>query len=172
MPPFSSTWDQPGADTTGYLQPRRIRLRLYDGRTLEGRMHVADGQSAIEFLGMRRSFLNLTDVRWLDGRGVDAPLAHLGVRLAHVLWVVPLDPALPLSSAVVSPDASRAVELALAGGLVLRVRINIADEQRMSDYFDSNPDFIPLRSVQMRDDGDVVDRMAIHRDAILTIREI
>ena len=42
----------------------------------------------------------------------------------------------------------------------------------MSDYFDSNPDFIPLRAAQVGSATDVVDRMAVHRDAILTIREI
>jgi hypothetical protein len=135
-------------------------------------MHVADGQSVVEFLGMRQAYVNVTDVRWLDGRAEEGPLPHMGLRLAHVIWVVPVDSALPLSSAVMSPETSRSVELTLTGGLALRVRIHIADELRLSDYFDSYPDFIPLRSVRMGDQVEPIDRMAVHGDAIRTFREI
>ena len=172
MPPFASAWDRPESDTTGYLQPRLVRVRLRDGRVMEGCMHVAEGQSVVEFLGLRRAFLNLTDVRGLDDRAGEAPLAHVGLRLSHIVWVVPLDSALPLSPAVLSPEASRAVALVLAGDLELRVRIQIADELRISDYFDAHPDFIPLRSVRTGDETVLVDRMAVNGAAIRTFREI
>ena len=172
MAPFASTWAKPGSESSSYLRPRSVRLRLLDGRTVEGRLHVADGQSVVEFLGRRRSFLNLTGVQWLDGRGGGDLLPHVGIRLSHVLWVVPLDPAFPLSSEALRPDGSRAVQLTLSGDVALQVRIQVADEQRVSDFFDACPEFVALRSVRIAGDADSVDRMAVQRDAILTIREI
>lgn len=172
MTPFTSARDRPESHSAGFMHPRMVRIRLFDGRTLEGRMHVADGQSVVEFLGMRRSFVNLTDVRWMDGRAETSRLPHVGLRLSHLVWVIPLDPDLPLSSAIRSPETSRAVELTLVGDLVLQVRIQIADELRMSDYFDSHPDFIPLRSVLTEVSSEPIDRLAVQRDAIRTFREI
>jgi hypothetical protein len=99
-------------------------------------------------------------------------LPHLGLRLSHIIWVVPLDSALPLSSAMMSPETSRCVELTLDGGLVLRVRIDIADELRMSDYFDAHPDFLPMRSVRTGDETALIDRMAVNGGAIRTFKEI
>lgn len=170
MTAFSSTWDTPDSDASSFLTRRAVRLRFLDGRSMEGHLHVPEGQSLVGFLGMRRSFLNVTDARWLDGG--DGALPHVGIRLGHVVWVVPVDPAFALHQASVPPDSTRSVELGLEGGLVLRVRLQIADEQRMSDFFDGNPDFVPLRAVEVGTDPDRIERMAVRRDAIRTIREV
>lgn len=171
---FTSTWDTETThpDIASYLQPRPVRLRLRDGRALEGKIHVPEGQSAMGFLRLRRSFLNLTAVRWLGPGAPDEELPHLGVRLSRILWLVPLDPTLPLQSAARPPDATREIELRIEGGLVLQVRIALAEEQRMSDFFDARPGFIALRSVRIGSATDVVDRLVVNGDAIITIREL
>ena len=172
MAAFTSTWDTPRPDVASFLHPRPVRIRLRDGRAMEGRIHVPEGQSVVGFLRLRRSFLNLTDVRWLGVEGSDEPLAHLGVRMARILWLVPLDPTLPLQSAARPPDATREVELRIEGGLMLKVRIPLADEQRMSDFFDARPGFIAMRSVRIGSAKDVVDRLVLNSEAIITIREM
>ena len=171
---FTSTWDTETSrpDLTSYLHPRPVRLRLRDGRALEGSIHVPEGQSAMGFLRLRRSFLNLTKVRWLGPGATDEELPHLGVRLARILWLVPLDPTMPLQSASRPPEAARDIELRIEGGLVLQVRIALANEQRMSDFFDARPGFIALRSVHIGSASDVVDRVVVNGDAIITIREL
>ncbi len=68
-------------------------------------MHVAEGQSLIGFLDSRKAFLNLTSVRWLDGRG-EGSLPHLAIRISQIVWIVPQDPFLSLSSAIVPPRVS------------------------------------------------------------------
>jgi hypothetical protein len=135
-------------------------------------MHVADGQSVIGFLDSRNSFLNLTSVRWLDGRGSESALPHLSVRVSQIVWMVPQDASLPLSSAVTPTEDSREVELDLVGDVTLRVSLNIAHETRMSDYFDSNRSFVPLRSARVGRTGEVLERLAVNHQAILTIREV
>ena len=63
-------------------------------------------------------------------------------------------------------------ELHLVGGLTLNVTLNISDELRMSDYFDSGPTFIPLRDVQIPSSARIIDRLAVNHEAVLAIREI
>lgn len=154
-----------------YLRQRPVRLLLRGNRALEGKMHIAEGQSLIGFLDSKKAFLNLTSVRWLDGRGAEDPLPHLSIRISQIVWLIPLDSSLALSSAVSPTEDSREVVLDLVGALTLHVRLHIAHEQRMSDYFDSNPSFVPLRQARVGDGGDVVERMAVNHQAILTIRE-
>jgi hypothetical protein len=86
--------------------------------------------------------------------------------------MVPLDPSLPLSSAITPTEDSREVELNLVGDHTLRVSLNIAHETRMSDYLDSNRTFLPLRSARVGHGDEVIERLAVNHQAILTIREI
>ena len=154
------------------LQKLPIRILLRGDRSLDGMMHVPEGQSLTAFLGMKSYFLNLTDVRGLDGRPEEERIDHLCIRISQILWVVPLDGALSLSSAASPLGGSRQVELDLVGGIKLRVTLSIAEEQRMSDYFDSNTSFVPLRSAQVLRTREVIDRLAVNHEAILTIREL
>jgi hypothetical protein len=147
-------------------------VRLRGRRSLEGSIHISDGQSLAGFLGMKKFFLNLTDVRWLDGRGGEEVLPHLSLRLSQIVWVAPLDGALPLSTGMTPTSEGRQVELHLVDDVTLEVTLGIADEQRMSDYFDSNPSFIPLRAARTSTDGETLDRLAVNHDAVLAIREL
>ena len=92
--------------------------------------------------------------------------------MERILWLVPLDPTLPLQSASRPPDATREVELRIEGGLLMKVRIPLADEQRMSDFFDARPGFIAMRSVQIGSAADPVDRLVMNSESIVTIREM
>lgn len=153
------------------LHCRAVRVRLPGGRSLQGQIHVAEGQSLSAFLGARRHFLNLTEVRRDDAP--DGPvLPHLSVRLRQIMWVEPLDPALHLSSATILAGESRRIELQLEGGHLLHVQLNVARETRMSDYLDANAWFIPLWSVLFVEEGIMVERVALNHSAILTIREL
>jgi hypothetical protein len=135
-------------------------------------MHISDGQSLVGFLGMRRFFLNLTSVRWLDGRGGDEPLPHLSIRISQIVWVAPLDGELPLSSGLSPSEGAREVEFHLVDDLSLTVTLGIADEMRMSDYLDSNTAFIPLRSARPGQGREPIERLAVNHEALLTIREL
>jgi len=154
------------------LQKQPVRILLRGNRSLDGTMHIPEGQSLAAFLGMKSYFLNLTDVRWLDGRPEEERIDHLCIRISQIVWVVPLDGALSLSSAASPFGESRQVELDLVGNVTLRVTLSIAAEQRMSDYFDSNTSFVPLRSAQVLRTQEVIERLAVSHEAILTIREL
>lgn len=166
-----SSADAPRGGASLYLKHRPVRVLLRGNRALEGIMHVAEGQSLIGFLDSKKAFLNLTSVRWLDGRGAEGALPHMSIRISLIVWVVPLDSSLALSSAVLPTEEARDVILDLVGDLTLTVRLNIAHEQRMSDYIDANPSFVPLRAARVSESGEVIERLAINHRAILTIRE-
>ena len=153
------------------LHRRAVRVRLRGGRSLHGRIHVAEGQSLVGFLGARKFFLNLTDVRWEDEQETDL-LSHLSVRMRQIIWVEPLDAVLHLSSAEFPTDEKRRIELHLEGGDLLHVQLNLASETRMSDYLDANPLFISLFDVHALREGRTIERVALNHGAILAIREL
>ena len=153
------------------LNRRAVRVRLRDNRVLTGQIHITEGQSLVNFLSVKTHFLNLTEVQWL-GTPQEIPLPHLSVRLDQIVWVEPLDGALPLSTGVAPTGEGREVELQLVGDVTLQVTLGIADEMRMSDYFDSNTAFVPLRSARPGQGRDPVERLAVNHEAILTIREL
>jgi len=139
---------------------------------MEGIIHIPEGMPLLHFLGMKRHFLNLTDVR-KAGAGEDRDsIDHLSLRLSNLVWVIPIDETLHVSTASPPADSSRAVELQLVDGLNLTVTLNIAEEQRMSDYLDANPGFLPLWSARMPATSRVIERFAVNQEAILAIREL
>jgi hypothetical protein len=135
-------------------------------------MHIPQGQSLVRFLGLKKHFLNLTDVRWLDGRPEEGALTHLSIRISQIVWVVPLDGTLALSSAANPFVGQRTVELYIVGGLAIEVTLGISDEQRMSDYFDSNTAFVPLRSARVAQSQELIERLVVNHESILAIREV
>jgi hypothetical protein len=155
-----------------HLRRKRAQVLLVGGRALEGTVHIPDGQPLLHFLGMKRYFLNLTDVRSADGEGEGDPVEHLSLRLSNLVWMIPLDETLHISTASPPVDSSRSVELQLVDGLTLTVTLNISSEQRMSDYLDANSGFLPLWAARVRDTERVIERLAVNHAAILAIREI
>ena len=155
-----------------HFQRKGVRILLRGNRSLEGIIHIPEGQALLPFLGIRKHFLNLTSVRWDDGPSDAEPLQHLSIRLSSIVWVVPLEASLHVTSATEPTEAGRDVELELVDDRILHVTLNIAGEQRMSDYFDSNLPFIPLWNVRVLSTSGVLERLAVNHKAILSIREI
>lgn len=150
------------------LERRRVLVRLRGGQSVEGSIHISPGQSLVDFLAMKKSYLNLTEARWAED---DDPHSHLSLKIQEILWVLPRDGALILSSAVPPSESSRRVELHLVDGSVLRVALSLARELRMSDYFESSPAFIPIWEVSGANVGGS-QRLAVHEEAIRAIREL
>jgi hypothetical protein len=155
-----------------HLEKKPVSLRLRGGRSLEGIIHIPEGLSLLHFLGSKKYFLNLTTVRYIDTAGGQAPIEHLSIRLSNIVWIIPRDATLHISSASIPSESSRTVEIELVDGVRLEVSLNLSDEQRMSDYLDANWAFLPLWSARVSTVSEVVERLAINHEAILSIREI
>jgi hypothetical protein len=135
-------------------------------------IHIPEGLPLLNFLGIKRFFLNLTSVRRTDASPSEELLEHLSLRVSNVVWVIPMDGTLHVSTALAPTSASRTVELQLVDGHTLTVDLNIAEEQRMSDYLDANSGFVPLWSAKVKSGSEVIDRLAVNHEAILAIREL
>ncbi len=156
------------------LNRHAVRVRLRNGATLTGRVHVAEGQPLSTFLSRKLFFLNLTDVEWADSPAEEA-LSHLSVRLQEIVWVEPLDSRLHVSSAAFPSEETRDVELQIGsrdGWDRLRVKLHVSRETRMSDYLEANPGFIPLLSVRVAGSGEAMERVALNHEAIAAVREV
>ncbi|MEJ2541398.1 MAG: hypothetical protein P8188_15755 [Gemmatimonadota bacterium] len=153
------------------LERRAVQLRLRNRRALNGQIHITEGQSLATFLSTKLHFLNLTQVEWGE-EGAETRVPHLSVRMNQIVWAVPMEPALHLSSAELPSDDRRSLELLVEGGYRLHVQLNVARETRMSDHLDANPGFLPLWSVRIVGTGQTLERMALNHDAIEVIREL
>jgi len=158
--------------TPPHLQKEEVQLLLRGGQPLEGTIHIPDGMPLLNFLGLRRFFLNLTSVREVGSEEEKDPVAHLSVRLSNVVWVIPMERSLHLSTALIPAEVGRTVELQLVDGTTLKVMLNISDEQRMSDYLDANSGFVPLFEARDLSTSRVIPRLAVNHEAILAIREV
>jgi len=155
-----------------HLKQEPVRILLRGGKSLDGEIHLPEGMPLLNFLGIKRFFLNLTSVRHTNAEGVEELIEHLSLRLSNVVWVVPLDSSLHISSALAPTNSSRAVDLRLVDGMTLTVELNISEEQRMSDYLDANSGFVPLLSARIQSGTEVIPRLAVNHEAILAIREL
>lgn len=157
------------------FERRPVQVRLRNGRTVDGSIHISPGQPLINLLAMKKSYLNLTEARWSEEEGrwseEGEHLPHLSLRIQEILWVMPRDGSLILSSAVPTSQSPRKVELHLVDGSTLNVTLSLANELRMSDYFESSPSFLPIWDVS----GAIPKesrRLAVHEGAIMAIREL
>ena len=155
-----------------HLQRKAVEVRLRGGQSLQGMIHIPEGLPLLHFLGTKKYFLNLTSVRRSDDPEVELPIDHLSLRLSNVVWILPQDGTLHVSTAYVPADSSRTVELHLVDGLTLTVDLNIADEQRMTDYLDANWSFVPLWSARLASPSRFIERLAVNHESILAIREV
>lgn len=153
------------------LHRRSVQVRLRGNRSLTGKIHIAEGQSLVNFLGIKQHFLNLTEVRWSGSEDAE-PLAHLSVRLDQIVWVEPLDAGLHITSATLPDEDGRKIEIEVDGEQDIRVRMVVARETRMTDYLDANPSFIPLWQLEVVATGETLERAALNHAAIQTIREL
>lgn len=140
---------------------------------MEGDVHIAPERSLVDFLLVRKHFLNLTSVRWKgDHTWDEEEMPHLAIRMSQILWVEPVDPDLHLAASALPSFEARPVEIHLEGDIPLHLSLHLAGEHRMSDFLDAASDFIPFRRAEILDEDRVVPALAINRAAIMTIREL
>lgn len=131
------------------LPTRRLRLFLRDFRMIEAHISLADGQSLTQFFVTRKHYVNLRSAKW---SGSDETIDHVVLKIEQVLWAAALDGDIALTQAT-SPAPPRAVEVQLDGGLLMRAGMFLSDGQRLSDYLEAQPQFIPMRSVELLRSG-------------------
>jgi hypothetical protein len=158
--------------TPSHLQKKDVQVLLRGGQSLHGTIHIPEGLPLLNFLGIKRFFLNLTSVRRTDQKSEETVFDHLSIRLSNVVWVIPMDGTLHITSALTPATTRRRVELQLVDGLSLTVSLNLAEEQRMSDYLDANSGFIPLWGAEFPSGSETIERLAVNHEAILAVREV
>lgn len=149
---------------------RLVRLTVSGGRVVEGNIHVTEGQSLSVFLTTRRTLASLTEARWI-GPGMQV-LPHLALRTSKIVWAGSLDDALPVAGNLRQLAKPRWAELTLEDGTLLHAGLFAGEEQRLTDYFDSAPAFLPVFQAVLAGSDKVLGPIAINTDAIIAIREI
>lgn len=148
--------------------PRRLRVFLRDHRVLDASARVPDGQYLSTYLASRNRYVNLTSAEWL---GMGEYVGHMALKVDKILWAASEDGELPLTGAV-SATTARRVEVELEGGYVVAAGLLLVQNQRLSDYLQSAPAFVPLRQAELLPRRKRLGDVVINQEAIQLVREI
>ncbi|HUF68390.1 MAG TPA: hypothetical protein VMM79_07015 [Longimicrobiales bacterium] len=149
---------------------RLVRFVMYGGRVVEGNIHVTEGQSLAVYLTTRRYLTSLTEARWI-GPAMQV-LPHLAIRTDKMLYAASLDHGLPVASNARPTLSPRWAEFTLEDGSVMHVGLHIAEEQRMTDYFDSAPLFMPVVQASIVGQDRLLGPVSVNTSRLLAVREI
>lgn len=148
--------------------PRRLRIFLRDHRVLDASTRVPQGQYLSTYLASRTRYVNLLRAEWV---GIGEQVGHMALKVDKILWAASEDGALPLTSPMAAPSARR-VEVELEGGYLMSAGLLLVQNQRLSDYLQSAPAFVPLRDADLRPRGKHLGDVVVNQDAIQVVREI
>jgi hypothetical protein len=149
---------------------RLVRFVMRGARIVEGNIHVTEGQSLAVFLQTRRNIASLTEARWI-GPGMQV-VPHMAFRTDKILWACSLDDAFPVAGGARAVPNPRWAELTLDDGTIMHVGMYLADEQRLTDYFEATPPFLPVMQATVVGSGRLLGPVAVNTSAILAVREI
>lgn len=149
---------------------RLVRFTMLGRRILEGNIHVTEGQSLAVFLTTRRFLTSLTEARLVVANAEVYP--HLAVRTDQILWASSLDDELPVATNVRPTAVPRWAEFTLEDDTIMHVGLHIAEEQRMTDYFDSAPTFLPVVQASVVGSDRLLGPTAVNTSRIVAVREI
>jgi hypothetical protein len=131
------------------LPSRRLRLFLRDFRMIEAQISLAEGQALMQYFASRKQYVNMRGARWAS---TNENIRFAVLRVEQVLWASAMDNDIPLTPGTHSM-APREVEIQLDGGLLVRAGMLIGEGQRLSDYLESQPQFLPVRNAQLLRSG-------------------
>jgi hypothetical protein len=146
---------------------RRLRFFLRDHRILDTNARIPHGQSLATYLASRTRYVNVTDVEWV---GTGETISHVALKVEAILWASARDRDVELSLGIAAVDA-RQVDIELAGGYLVSADLPLVDNQRLSDYLQSAPGFIPLRAARLRPRGTELGDVVLNQGAIQLVRE-
>lgn len=116
---------------------------------VEASISVAEGQSLQQYFANRKQYVNMRAAKWASS---DEQVRHAVLKVEQVLWAAALDNDIPLINAA-AQGTPREVEIQLDGGLLVRAGLSIGEGQRLSDYLEAQPQFIPVRAAQLLRSG-------------------
>jgi hypothetical protein len=148
--------------------PRRLRLFLRDHRVMDANARVPRGQFLSTYLASRTRYVNLTDIDWM---GTGEKVGHISLKVDKILWAASQDGDLALTNALAAASARR-VEVELEGGYLLAAGLLLVQNQRLSDYLQSSPPFVPLREAELRPRAKRLGDIVVNQDAIQVVREL
>jgi hypothetical protein len=148
--------------------PRRLRIFLRDHRVLDASARVPRGQFLSTYLASRTRYVNLTAVEWM---GIGEKVPHMALKVDRILWAASEDGGLSLTGATAAA-AARRVEVELEGGYMVGAGLLLVQNQRLSDYLQSAPAFVPLRKAELRPRGKGLGDIVVNQEAIQVVREI
>jgi hypothetical protein len=146
---------------------RRLRLFLRDHRVLDADARVPRGQSLSTYLASRTRYVNLTGIDWV---GTRETIPHMALKVNSILWASSRDDDVQITGAI-RTGVPRRVDVELEGGYMLAAGLLLMENQRLSDYLQSAPSFIPLQDAALQPRGRALGDVVVNQRAIQAVRE-
>ncbi len=131
------------------LHTRRLRLFLRDFRMVEAHISVSEGQPLMQYFASRKHYVTVRGAKWASSNDT---VQFAVLRVEQVLWAAAMDNDIALTPGHTSA-APREVEMQLDGGLLVRAGLVLGENQRLADYLEAQPQFLPLRNAQLLRSG-------------------
>ena len=149
-------------------QAGRVQIRLHEQGLLDGHITIGNGQALTPFLANGKGSLVVARTEKQFGREPD----QVTTQTNDIVWVRPLDPAIPLIHLTTLQTDYRAVEIVISGGEVLCGRVTVFKGQSVADVLASFRHFMPLWRAHSVVDGVKLGDIVINRAVIETVRDI
>lgn len=131
------------------LHARRLRLFLRDFRMVEAQISVSEGQPLMQYFASRKHYVTVRGARWASS---NEQVKFAVLRVDQILWAAAMDNDIALTPGTQSA-APRDVEMQLDGGLLIRAGLVLGENQRLADYLEAQPQFLPVRNAQLLRSG-------------------
>jgi hypothetical protein len=131
------------------LHSRRLRLFLRDFRMVEAHISVSEGQPLMQYFASRKHYVTVRGAKWASS---NETVQFAVLRVEQILWGAAMDNDIALTPGNVLAPA-REVEMQLDGGLLVRANLVLGENQRLADYLEAQPQFLPLRNAQLLRSG-------------------
>jgi hypothetical protein len=131
------------------LHTRRLRLFLRDFRMVEAHISVSEGQPLMQYFASRKHYVTVRGAKWANSNDT---VKFAVLRVEQILWAAAMDNDVALTPGT-SSTTPREVEMQLDGGLLVRAGLVLGENQRLGDYLEAQPQFLPLRNAQLLRSG-------------------
>ena len=122
-------------------KPRRARIVLRDGMSIEGGFYLNDGQALAPYLASRKGgWVNIVAAQWASEHEIHN---HAVLQTDQILMASSSDGEIPVHNPTTGATA-RFVEIGLDDGTHVTGTLHLGQRQRLSDYLAGCGKFLPM----------------------------
>jgi type II secretion system (T2SS) protein E len=148
-------------------KPRRARIVLRDGASIEGGFYLNDGQALAPYLASRKGgWVNIVAAQWANEKEVHN---HAVLQADQVLFASSRDGEIPVHNPTTCATP-RDVDIGLDDTTRITGALHLGTKQRLSDYLSGCGKFLPVFGAKRLPSGEALGDIALNAQCVKVIR--